>query len=210
LEHFISAYGVWLVGAFIALESIGLPLPAEASLMAAAVFAGTTHELNIWFLIPVGILCAILGNLVGYWIGRRFGYQLLTQYGDHVRLTKGRISIGQYLFIRHGGKLVFAARFLPVLRNMAAILAGMNCMPQHRFYLASGMAAAGWVTFHGLTAYLFGEAYIHLATPAAIALSVAAVLAVAAVPVLILRYETSLQAKADRALADRVAISATQ
>src|SRR5690242_2689549 len=99
------------------LESIGLPLPAEAALMAAAVFAGTTNDLNIWLLISVGSVAAILGNIIGFWIGRKFGYQLLTRYGGHICLTKGRISIGQYLFARYGGKLVFAARFLPILRN---------------------------------------------------------------------------------------------
>ena len=201
MVHFISIYGVWLVAAFIALESIGIPLPAESALIAAAVFAGTTHDISIWLLIPVGILGAILGNVVGFWIGRRFGRELLTRYGHHVGLSKGRIAIGHYLFVKYGGRLVFAARFLPILRNMAAVLAGTNFMPQHHFYLASGIAAAAWVTFHGLTAYFLGEAYSNLAAPAAIALSLAAVFGVLAVPALILRFETRLQAEADRALA---------
>lgn len=199
--HFIATYGVWLVAAFIALETIGLPLPAEAALMAAAVFAGTTNDINILVLIPVAMVGAIVGNIAGFWIGRKFGYRLLTRYGDRIGLTEGRIAIGQYLFVRYGGKLVFVARFLPILRNLAAILAGMNCMPQHRFYFASTAAAVVWVTFHSLTAYFFGEVYTHLASPAAIALTIAAVLVVVGIPALILRYEKRLQAEADRVLA---------
>ena len=54
LVHFISVYGVWLVAAFIALETVGFPFPAEAALMAAAIFAAKTHELDIWLLVGVG------------------------------------------------------------------------------------------------------------------------------------------------------------
>src|SRR6185436_20046272 len=76
LTQFVSIYGVWLVAGFIALESIGLPLPAEAALMAAAIFAARTHDLDIRSLIVASILAAIVGNVAGFWIGRRFGYRL--------------------------------------------------------------------------------------------------------------------------------------
>jgi len=71
LAEFVSIYGIWLVAAFIALESVGIPLPAEAALIAAGFFAARTHDLDIWSLIAAGILAAILGEVVGFWIGRR-------------------------------------------------------------------------------------------------------------------------------------------
>src|SRR6516162_5923450 len=77
LAEFVSIYGIWLVAAFIALESVGIPLPAEAALIAAGFFAARTHDLEIWSLIAAGILAAILGEVVGFWIGRRVGHQLL-------------------------------------------------------------------------------------------------------------------------------------
>lgn len=80
LAEFVSNYGVWMVAAFIALESIGLPLPAEAALIAAAFFAARTHDIDIWTLIAAGIVAAILGEMVGFWIGRRFGHQLLLRW----------------------------------------------------------------------------------------------------------------------------------
>ena len=199
LAQFISSYGVWLVAAFIALESIGIPLPAEAALIAAAFFAAQ-HGLDIWPLITAGIIAAILGEIVGFWIGKRFGRQLLKRYGTRLGLTEGRIRIGQWLFVRYGGGFVFIARFLPFLRNMAAVLAGTNSMAQHSFYFASGTAAAAWITCYGLAAYSFGEAFANLASPAAILLGLAAALIVLAVPALILQYEKRLLAKAERVL----------
>jgi membrane protein DedA with SNARE-associated domain len=195
LVRFISIYGVWLVAGFIALESIGLPLPAEAALMAAAIFAARTHELDIWSLIAAAILAAILGNIAGFWIGRRFGYRLLTAYGSRLGLTEGRIRIGQWLFMRYGGMFVFAARFLPFIRNMAAVLAGANCMPQLKFYFASAVAAIAWVLCYGLGAYSLGGAFTDLASPAAVVLGLATVLIIFGVPALIVRYEKRLLAK---------------
>jgi membrane protein DedA with SNARE-associated domain len=195
--EFISTYGVWVVAAFIALETIGAPFPAEAALMAAGFFAARTHDLDIWLLIVVGSLAAILGNAVGYWIGHRFGYRLLVRYGPRVGLTEGRIKIGQWLFMRYGGRFVFIARFLPFLRNMAAILAGTNAMAQPTFHLASGTAAIAWVMLYSLATYSLGAAFADLATPAAVVLGTAAILVILAVPTLVLRYEQRLLARAE-------------
>ena len=144
--------------------------------MAAGFFAARTHDLDIWLLIVVGSLAAILGNAVGYWIGRRFGYRLLVRYGPRVGLTEGRIKIGQWLFMRYGGRFVFIARFLPFLRNMAAILAGTNAMSQPVFHLAGATAAIAWVTFYSLATYSLGTAFADLAAPAAAVLGTVAIL----------------------------------
>jgi membrane protein DedA with SNARE-associated domain len=196
LAHFISIYGVWLIAVFIALESVGIPLPAEAALIAGGFFAARTHSIDIWVLIAGGTLAAILGEIVGFWIGRRFGYRLLKRYGARLGLTEERMRIGQWLFVRYGGRFVFIARFLPFLRNMAAVLAGANSMAQPSFYVASGTAAVAWIMCYGLAAYSFGEAFSSLASPAAVVLGLAAALIVLAVPALILRHEKRLAAYA--------------
>src|SRR5215218_4889337 len=200
MVHFISVYGIWIVAAFITLESIGFPLPAEAALIAAGLFAAGNPDLNIWLLIAVGIAAAIIGEVIGFWIGRRFGCQLLKRYGDRLGLTEGRVKIGQWLFARYGGRFVFVARFLPFLRNMAAVLAGTNSMAQHSFYLASASAAVAWIMAYGLAAYSFGAALMAVASPAAICLSLAAATIVLSLPVVILRYEERLLARAENEL----------
>src|SRR5262245_38244199 len=198
LTEFISIYGVWLVAVFIALESIGLPLPAEAALIAAGFFAARTHGVDIWSLIAGGIVAAIFGEIVGFWMGRSFGHRLLMRYGARLGFTEGRIRIGQWLFYRYGGRFVFIARFLPFLRNIAAVLAGTNSMAQHSFYFASATAAAAWIITYGLSAYSFGGAFANFASPAAVVLGLAATLIVLATPVLILRYERSLLVEVER------------
>src|SRR5258708_27946921 len=135
MAEFVSIYGIWVVAAFIALESVGIPLPAEAALIAAGFFAARTHGLDIWSLITAAIVAAIVGEIVGFWIGRRFGHQLLSRYGTRLGMTEGRIRIGQWLFVRYGGRFVFIARVLSFLRNVAAVLSGMNAIGERNFYL---------------------------------------------------------------------------
>jgi membrane protein DedA with SNARE-associated domain len=197
MAEFVSNYGIWIVVAFIALESVGIPLPAEAALIAAGFFAARNHGIDIWALITAAIVAAIFGEIVGFWIGRRFGHQLLMRYGTHLGMNEGRIRIGQWLFVRYGGRFVFIARFLPFLRNMAAVLAGTNSMAQRTFYFASATAAAAWIICYGLAAYSFGEAFGDMASPAAVCLGLAAALIVLAAPALILRYEKRLLAEAE-------------
>jgi membrane protein DedA with SNARE-associated domain len=197
VAQFVATYGIWLVAAFIALESIGFPLPAEAALITAGLFAAS-NGLDIRLLIGVGILAAICGEIVGFWIGRTYGPSLLDRYGVHLGLTEERIKIGRWLFERYGSRFVFVARFLPFLRNIAAVLAGTHCMAQRSFYFSSWTAAAAWITGYGLGAYAFGGVMMKLASPVAITTSVAAAVIVLSIPALILRYEKRLLAKAHR------------
>ena len=208
LAQLISNYGIWVVAAFVALESIGIPLPAEAALIAAAFFAAR-HGLDIWPLLAAGIVAAIIGEVVGFWIGRRFGHQLLRRHGPRLGLTEGRMRIGQWLFVRYGGRFVFVARFLPFLRNMAAVLAGTNSMAQHSFYFASATAAAAWILFYGLAAYTFGTVFAEVASPATYVLGFAAAVIVLAAPAVVLQYEPHLLMKAERELPEREQASQT-
>ena len=73
----ITKFGYLAVAAIVGLESVGLPLPGEATLIAAAVYAGTTQRLNIWLVITCASLGAIVGDNLGFWIGRELGFRLL-------------------------------------------------------------------------------------------------------------------------------------
>jgi membrane protein DedA with SNARE-associated domain len=106
----ITKFGYWAVAGIVGLESVGLPLPGEATLIAAALYAGTTKQLNIWLVIASATLGAILGDNVGFWLGRELGFRVLVRYGSYVGLNEGRIKVGQYLFQLHGGKIVFFGR----------------------------------------------------------------------------------------------------
>ena len=118
--------------------------------------------------------------MVGYVIGREFGYWLLLRYGSYLRITESRIKLGEYLFLRHGGKIVIVARFIPVLRSLAGILAGANRMPWRHFLLANVVGAVIWASFFGFAAYMLGRQFERLAGPMVIVLGVATVIVIIA------------------------------
>ena len=200
LIHFISTYGYGVVALIIGLESLGLPLPGETILITAAIYAGRSHNLDIWLVVAVAAFGAILGNAIGFWIGREGGYRLLLRYGPRLRLTEGRIKLGQYLFLRHGGVIIFFSRFVPVLRAFGALLAGANRMRWLSFLSFNVAGAIVWATIYGAGAYYLGRK-IHLFTRyAAIGAGLAAVVLITAVMVYVRRHEARLQSEAERAL----------
>src|SRR5262249_56338004 len=97
LKELIHQYGAWIVFALVFLESIGLPLPGEAILVSAAIFAGTTQELGIALVLLSAVLGALLGSTIGFWIADRYGYPLLLRHGSYILLSQTRIHIPQHL-----------------------------------------------------------------------------------------------------------------
>src|SRR5256884_8995189 len=85
LTHFLTAYGYWAVLVFVAIESTGIPFPGETMLLVAAIYAGTTHRLSIALVIAAAASGAILGDNLGFWIGRAGGYRLLRRHGRYSR-----------------------------------------------------------------------------------------------------------------------------
>jgi membrane protein DedA with SNARE-associated domain len=103
LHHLVASYGIWAVAGIIALESMGIPVPGETALVLVGIDSATGHDVNIWVLIGAAAAGAIVGDNIGYWFGREFGYALVTRYGRYVGLPEARINLGQYIFMRHGG-----------------------------------------------------------------------------------------------------------
>jgi membrane protein DedA with SNARE-associated domain len=134
LSGWIAAYGYWAVLVLVGLESMGLPLPGETALISAAVYAGTSHELNIIGVVAAAAAGAVIGDNIGYEIGRLMGFPILRRYGPRIGLDERRLRLGQYLFRRYGGAIVFFGRFAALLRTFAALLAGTNRMPWPRFF----------------------------------------------------------------------------
>jgi membrane protein DedA with SNARE-associated domain len=199
----ISSYGLWLIAGMIALECVGIPVPGETILVAAAIYAGTTHHLSIAAVIGAAIAGAIVGNVIAFSIGRAYGYRLLRRYGRYIHLDETRIKIGEYLFLRHGGKVVFFARFVPVLRSVAALLAGANRMSWRSFMVANVTGAVVWVGIDCIGAYLLGEELTKLAAPVGIALGAIVVAIIVAGARFIARHEKELAVEAERALSGR-------
>src|SRR6266576_2861241 len=134
LIRLIQVHGPWIISVVVALESAGVPLPGETILVAAALLAAATNQIDIAVVVAAAAAGAIVGDGIGYTIGRRFGMPLLRKYGRYIRLDENRLLIGRYLFFRYGNAVVFFGRFIAVLRMFAALLAGANSMPAGRFF----------------------------------------------------------------------------
>ena len=158
IAHLVQSYGYYAVFALIALESLGIPLPGESALIAAALYAGTTHHLNIAALAAAAAAAAVIGDNAGYWIGKTGGRRLAERYGHYVRLNSARLKVGRYLFARHGVKVVFFGRLVAVLRTYAAFLAGLSTMRWSRFLLANAAGGVLWSGMYAFGAYALGNA----------------------------------------------------
>lgn len=200
LNQLLNTYGYWVVLLFVAIESTGIPFPGETILIVASIYAGTTHHLLIWLVIVAAAAGAILGDNIGFWVGREGGYRLLRRYGKYIRLDEKKIKLGLYLFQKHGGKVVFFGRFVAVLRAWAAFLAGTNRMRWPHFLVFNAAGGILWATIYGLGAYILGDNIEHFTGPVGIVLLVLAVAVLVAFAFFLRRNEKGLEAQAEAAM----------
>lgn len=192
LDHLFSQYGYLVVGLGVMLEATGLPLPGESLMIGAAIYAATTHRLDIFVIVPVAALGAIVGDQIGYFIGRSVGFRVLARFGRKVGLSEERLELGRYLFRRYGGRVVFLGRFVAVLRTFVALLAGANQMAWHSFLLWNALGGIGWTSLYGFGAYVLGDAVKRVSGPVGIVLAVVGAIALVCGLVFVKRNERRL------------------
>jgi membrane protein DedA with SNARE-associated domain len=205
IDAWLESYGYLVVFLLVMLESIGLPVPGETALVAAALYAGSTHNLEIWAIVAVASAAAIIGDNIGFSIGRYGGTKLLLRYGHKIHLHEGRLKIGIWLFRRHGGKVVFWGRFVSILRTWAAFLAGTNQMPWGRFLVFNAAGGIVWATLYGVVYYVFGGALRSLSTTIDIVLGVVGAVVLVAFFLWTKRKEDELEKRAEREVGGSVA-----
>jgi membrane protein DedA with SNARE-associated domain len=140
----------------VAAESGGIPLPGETALVTGALLA-SQHKLQIPLVIAVAAGAAILGDNLGYLIGRKGGRWLLERPGPLARSRRQVLSVGVPFFERHGPRAVFFGRWLIGLRTWASWLAGATRMPWRSFAIWNAAGGLGWATSVGLAAYFAGQ-----------------------------------------------------
>ncbi len=199
LLHLLTTYGYIAVLIVVGIESIGIPFPGETMLLVAAIYAGRTHHLVIPLVIMAAATGAILGDNIGFWIGREGGYRLLRRYGRYIRLDERKLKLGHYLFLKHGGKVVFFGRFIAVLRTFAAFLAGTNRMRWPRFLLFNAAGGIVWATIFGLGGYFLGDNIHRLTGTIGIIISILAALIILGFLLFLRRNEHRLEDEAERA-----------
>jgi membrane protein DedA with SNARE-associated domain len=153
VTHLVDHYGLLFLFGIVALESAGAWVPGETALVTAGVLAAQGH-LSIELVVLVAALAAILGDNIGYWIGRAGGRRLAERLPWLARF----LPPAERFFTRHGGKAVFFARFLAGLRVTGAWMAGISRMHWWRFFGWNALGGIVWATAVGLIAYFFGRA----------------------------------------------------
>lgn len=155
VTHLLATYGLVVLFFAVAIESAGVPIPGETALVSAAVFASTNqHHFSIVWVIVVAAAGAIVGDNVGYTLGRIGGRKLV----ERVPPLRKELPRGERFFERHGGKTVFFGRFVAFLRITAAWLAGITKMHWAVFFAWNAAGGIVWATAIGVTAYYAGKA----------------------------------------------------
>jgi membrane protein DedA with SNARE-associated domain len=157
VTHLIDHNGYAIVVVLVLAEGVGLPLPGETALLAAAAVSAQSHRLSIVGVIIASFVGATSGGIGGYWIGKSGGLPFLERHGRMIGITKERISRARKFFTEHGPKAVFIARFIAILRMFAGVLAGVTKMKFGTFLLWNALGALAWSVLFGVLGYLFGN-----------------------------------------------------
>jgi len=185
LEHIVREYGVFAVMVILAVEAIGAPVPGETLLIFASLLAGR-GEMSLPALLVFAWAGAVLGDNIGYAIGRSVGRGAILRYGAKIGLNEARFNSIESVFLRYGSATVVFARFFSILRQLNGIAAGILGMSWWRFLLFNALGGALWVA-----AWVFATSYfskhMSLVTKLAHHTKIVAVVVAAAILALVLK-----------------------
>jgi len=177
-----TRFAYLVLAVLIGAESAGIPLPGETALITGAVLA-SQDKLSLPIVITVAALAAIIGDNIGFYLGRHGARRLLSRPGRFENRRQAFLQRGEAFFERHGGKTVFFGRWLPFLRVTAAWLAGAHHMSWPRFLAWNAAGGILWAVSVGVFAYLAGDLAVRILHDAGYILLAVVALALAAVAV---------------------------
>jgi membrane protein DedA with SNARE-associated domain len=156
LTGLLRDWGYWLIFGSMLLENAGVPLPGETVTLLGGYAAGSGH-LNLFGVMGAAAGGAMLGDNIGYWVGRRAGWGLILRVGGWLRQSPEQLEVMRNQFLRHAGKSVLLGRFVAVLRVVAGPMAGAVGMPYGRFLLCNCLGAVLWAGTMVSLAWLGGR-----------------------------------------------------
>ncbi len=155
LSYGIATYAILFVIIFIETGLVFTPfLPGDSLIFAAGAFAAL-GSLNIFTILILLSLAAILGDTVNYWIGHFFGEQLIAH--PKVPIKREHIEETKKFFDKHGGKTIILARFVPIVRTFAPFVAGVGRMSYRHFISYNIIGGISWVAIASLAGFFFGN-----------------------------------------------------
>src|SRR5713226_8919502 len=157
LQNALDSFGYAAVTLFIMIESSGIPFPGETMLLLASFYAAVSHQLQIPLVIACAAFGAIIGDNIGYLVGRTGGRAFVIRYGRYVFIKPEHLALAEAYFAKHGNKTVFFGRFIALLRAWAAFLAGVNHMQWRTFLFYNAAGGILWATIYGTLGYIAGR-----------------------------------------------------
>lgn len=159
LQNALHLLGYPAVVLFIMIESSGIPFPGETMLLLASFYAAMDQQLQIPLVIACAAIGAIIGDNIGYQIGRTGGKAIVKKYGHYLGIKSEHLDRAEKFFVRHGDKTVFFGRFVAVLRAWAAFLAGVNQMDRRKFFMYNAAGGILWAAIYGSLGYFAGRIF---------------------------------------------------
>lgn len=159
LQNTLNTVGYPAVTLFIMIESSGIPFPGETMLLLASFYAAIDHQLNIALIIASAALGAILGDNIGFYVGRTGGKAFVERYGRYLFLKPRHLERAEKFFAKYGDKTVFFGRFVAILRAWAAFLAGVNQMRWRTFLIYNAAGGILWAIIFGLLGFYAGRIF---------------------------------------------------
>ena len=152
----VEQYGVIALFFSITLETLGLPLPGESALIASSAAAGA-GKLSISHVAIAAYVAAVLGDNIGYFIGRKYGKAVTLSYGERFGITHDKYVRAEEVAAKYGPLMVISARFIVLLRQLNGLVAGSTGMHWAKFLIANLIGAALWVGFWATLAFKLGH-----------------------------------------------------
>lgn len=161
LGGFSPLHGYMLLFLGVMLENAGIPLPGETALLAAGFLSSAAGDsrLSLGLVIAVAFAAAVIGDNIGYWVGRELARPRLARGERFLFLTPRRLEQAENYFARYGAMTVFFGRFVALLRIVAGPAAGVAGMPWRRFFLANAAGALLWASAIATLGYWAGPAW---------------------------------------------------
>ncbi|MGH2507733.1 MAG: DedA family protein, partial [Ktedonobacteraceae bacterium] len=157
LRNALNTLGYPAVALFVMIESSGLPFPGETMLLLASFYAAVDGKLQLPLVIICAALGAIIGDNIGYTVGRTGGHAFVQRFGRYLFLKPAHLEQAERFFNKHGDKTVFFGRFIAVLRAWAAFLAGLNGMRWVPFLLYNAAGGIVWAIIYGCLGFYAGR-----------------------------------------------------
>jgi membrane protein DedA with SNARE-associated domain/membrane-associated phospholipid phosphatase len=158
LAQLFARYGYAVIFVGVLLENAGVPSPGHTVVLGGA-FLAQNGRLSIVWVFATACVAAVLGDNIGYWIGRKGGRPLIERHARLLHLNEERIRWIESFFERHGAKTVFIARFVTGLQTVAALFAGMSRMRWSRFFIFNVVGAIAWSASYCAAGYFFGKSW---------------------------------------------------